>query len=386
MPTKILVADQSETVRGIAENLFRKKGFEVVSAADGIEALELVRTAGVDLAFLNSSLPEIDGYSTSKQIKSDENTRNVKTVLLLSTSEMVDQHRLLTSLADDTINKPFSPQDLMEIASAALNIEIENTADEAVDPAESGVIGDDIEEIGLDKTSDDEIDFSSIFGDEEPGDEESRLDRVFLSDENIDDSTGGPVTGTPVIKETEMSGGNSHMSGKTAGEADDKIRLADDQYGLGTSRPEMEVEPPHDYNWFIREMKKDLTKSEQSKFSGPEAVSASTGKGGSGRPEPATPGKPTGRSTSGTHFAIEEIGMSGTPIGFTEPQDGVASGFDEEVTESAGKDRATDRLSLAEKLLVRELASRIAEKLVERLSKTELRQIIADALSSLRKM
>lgn len=56
MAKKILIADQSDTVRSVAENLFRQRGFEVVSASDGMEALDLLRTAEVDLAFLNSEI------------------------------------------------------------------------------------------------------------------------------------------------------------------------------------------------------------------------------------------------------------------------------------------------------------------------------------------
>ena len=77
MSKKILIADQSDSVREVAENLFRKKGFEVVSASDGIEALELLRTAGIDLAFLNSDLPEIDGYIVSQHAKSEEHTKDI---------------------------------------------------------------------------------------------------------------------------------------------------------------------------------------------------------------------------------------------------------------------------------------------------------------------
>ena len=100
MSKKILIADQSDTVREIAENLLRKKGFEVISATDGVETLELLRTAGADLAFINSNLPEVDGYSISKQIKSDDQTNQIKTVLLLSTSEIVNQSQLLSQHID----------------------------------------------------------------------------------------------------------------------------------------------------------------------------------------------------------------------------------------------------------------------------------------------
>jgi CheY-like chemotaxis protein len=386
MSKKILIADQSETVRGIAESLFRKEGFEVVSASDGVEALELIRTAGVDLAFLNSGLPEIDGYLASRQIKSDEKTRGVKVVLLLSTSEIVDQRNLLSSLADDTLNKPFSPQDLIEMTSSTLGIEVLEKEGSVIDAEESKAIGDDVEEISLDEQTDSEVDFSSIFGEEKPSEDGSALDAVFLPEAYGDDSSDHRASGSPAVDSEKEDKGKSDMPEKTTAESEETIRLAEDQYDLEAARPEAEIEPPHDYNWFIREMKKDLTKTKSDKVAVDDERSSTARNVPPGETATAVPGKPGRHAISSSQFDIEEIGT--TKIYVADEKSDPDSERNELVAAGAQADHGIESadLSLAEKLLVKELAGRIAERLVSRISSAELRQILVDALSSLKKM
>ncbi len=375
MSRKILIADQSDSVREVAENLFRKKGFEVVSASDGVEALELLRTAGIDLAFLNSDLPEIDGYIVSQHAKSEESTKDVKVVLLLSASEIVNQHQLSAAQADDTLNKPFTQQDLIEITSTALSIEIddERVGEETLEEMEA--TGDLVEEIGIDKEQVDEIDFDSIFSDEKMSEVDRKLDAVFLADEG--DAIESPHSGGETGAETRKA----QPQDKLAEESVEMIRLSDDQYGLEGKSPESEIEMPHDYNWFVREMKKDLTPPKPKGAGDPatdKIAIAGNARAGSGDDM-------AGSSVAG-QFDVEEIGTSRVPASVAKLSHDTVAELQDGSDLLSGKAPSPEEISLAEKLLVKELAKEMAERLVGRISSAELRQALVEALSSLKKM
>jgi len=396
VPKKILIADQSETVREVAENLLRRKGFEVVSASNGVEALELARSAGIDLAFLSSGLPEIDGYTVSKQIKSEESAQSIKVILLLSTSEIVNQHQLLSSLADDTLNKPFSPQDLTEMISAALAVEIEGERDSGTGSAESEIMGDAVEEIDFDKKPDeeidtdkksgDEIDFASVFAEERGNGEDQKRDAVFFADEGGTESSHRADLESS-DEEVAIDGeARLEFPDEPSKESGDMIRLADDQYGLENPHGDSEIETPHDYHWFVREMKKDIAASESDGVSTTAKGPASSTKTAADKRARSAAGRSTRGENATGRFDVEEIGTSKIPIGVSryDPDPTNAPRVETEI--ASDPEIASGELLLAEKLLVKELARKMAEKLVERISSTEFRRIIVEALSSLKKM
>jgi CheY-like chemotaxis protein len=390
MSKKILIADQSGTVREIAENLLRKKGFEVISASDGVEALELLQTAGADLAFINSALPEIDGYSISKQIKSKDRTRQIKTVLLLSTSEIVNQSQLLSSMADSTLNKPFSPQDLVEKAFEALDLDLKDAGgieSEENDIAESVISA---QELDLTDEVHEEIDFGSVFSDEEPKDDsgEETVDEIFLTEDNPDHATDQVMdiadASTEVKDEIDHSDAAELPAGPEAGESG-VIRLSDDQYGLEGPLEESEVGNPHDYSWFIREMKKDLG-SDPSSASQDGAAKPSSSESGTDKIK-AVPGVPKSGPTTGT-LHIEESGTSRVylPDLALDVDARKESNPEPDNAVTAEPMKESERLSLAERLLIKEVARRLADKMLDKFTSNDLREIIAEVLTSLKKM
>lgn len=387
MSKKILIADQSETVREIAENLLRKKGFEVISASDGVETLELLRTAGADLAFINSALPEIDGYSISKQIKSEDRTKRIKTVLLLSTSEIVNQHQLLSSMADSTLNKPFSPQDLVEKAFEALELDDASGGESVEEDSAESVIS--AQELDLTDKEHEEIDFGSVFSDEEPKDDggEQSVDEIFLAEDVLDPATGQrSITPNPSVEAKEKIDRSTAAKVPTGPEPGESgiIRLSDDQYGLEGPLEEPEVGNPHDYSWFIREMKKDLG-ADPSSASQESATKQSS-------PETETdkinvvPGFTDSDASANEDFDVEEAGSSRIYLpdhvhdaDTRKEQDTISAVKAETMKES-------ERLSLAERLLVKEVARRLADKMLDRFTADDLRAMIAEVLTSLKKM
>ena len=120
MPGRILVADESDAVRSVAVNLFRQRGYEVLTASGGPEAWEIVKSGKIDLAIVNSSLVGMDGYTISKLVKEDSALAGTSVILMLSQSEIVNQHQLITAQPDGTLTKPFSPPDLLAKAGHIL--------------------------------------------------------------------------------------------------------------------------------------------------------------------------------------------------------------------------------------------------------------------------
>jgi len=114
---KILaVDDEQRMVRFIQLNL-EQDGFEVVTAYNGKEALEQVRTQLPDLILLDIMMPDINGFEVLKKIRE---VNNVPVIMLTAKSEEDDRIQGLELGADDYITKPFSPRELVSRIRAVL--------------------------------------------------------------------------------------------------------------------------------------------------------------------------------------------------------------------------------------------------------------------------
>lgn len=114
---KILaVDDEQRMVRFIQLNL-EQDGFEVVTAFNGKEALEQVRTQLPDLILLDIMMPDINGFEVLKKIRE---VNNVPVIMLTAKGEEDDRIQGLELGADDYITKPFSPRELVSRIRAVL--------------------------------------------------------------------------------------------------------------------------------------------------------------------------------------------------------------------------------------------------------------------------
>jgi twitching motility two-component system response regulator PilG len=112
---RILVVDDSKTIRRTAETLLRKEGFEVVTAVDGFEALGKIVDYQPDLVFLDIMMPRLDGYQTCALIKHHQAFRNTPVVMLSSRDGLFDRARGRVVGSDRYITKPFTKQDLLAV-------------------------------------------------------------------------------------------------------------------------------------------------------------------------------------------------------------------------------------------------------------------------------
>lgn len=114
---KILVVDdEKRMVRFIQLNL-EQDGFQVITAYNGNEALEQVRTQLPDLVILDIMMPDIDGFEVLKKIRE---VNDVPVIMLTAKGEEDDRVKGLELGADDYITKPFSPRELVSRIKAVL--------------------------------------------------------------------------------------------------------------------------------------------------------------------------------------------------------------------------------------------------------------------------
>ena len=126
MSQKVLLVDDSQVIRAAIKKVLRMTGMEiaaVLEAADGREALEVVKREQVDLILLDVNMPNVDGLETLRRLKDSAETREIPVVMVTSegTQDLLDQAMELG--AAGYVTKPFTPEvlthKLQEIGVAA---------------------------------------------------------------------------------------------------------------------------------------------------------------------------------------------------------------------------------------------------------------------------
>ena len=111
---RILVVDDEIYIVHILDFSLGMEGYEVITALDGEQALEKLRTEKPDLIVLDIMMPKLDGYEVCKTIKANPETAHIPVILLSAKGRNVDQKLGFDVGADDYITKPFSPRKLVE--------------------------------------------------------------------------------------------------------------------------------------------------------------------------------------------------------------------------------------------------------------------------------
>src|SRR5215831_12427178 len=111
--SKILVVDDEPEAIELVEFNLRQAGFDVVSAADGAEALKKARASTPSLIILDLMLPEVDGLEVCKMLRRDPATAAFPIVMLTAKAAEIDRVLGLELGADDYVTKPFSPRELV---------------------------------------------------------------------------------------------------------------------------------------------------------------------------------------------------------------------------------------------------------------------------------
>ncbi|ELV09000.1 response regulator [Wohlfahrtiimonas chitiniclastica] len=113
---KIMVVDDSSTVRKTAELILSKEGFEVISEVDGFSALSGLEEARPNLIFMDVMMPNLDGYDTCQIIKgSPSDISKTPVIMLTSKDGAFDKARGQLAGCDAFITKPFTRDDLIKV-------------------------------------------------------------------------------------------------------------------------------------------------------------------------------------------------------------------------------------------------------------------------------
>ncbi len=116
----VLVADDDDDIRALVAFRLERVGYRVLTAGDGAEALELAVAQTPDLALLDLSMPRLDGYQVTREIRRHDATRRMPVILLTARAQEADVARGFETGADDYVKKPFSPQELAARVQAIL--------------------------------------------------------------------------------------------------------------------------------------------------------------------------------------------------------------------------------------------------------------------------
>jgi DNA-binding response OmpR family regulator len=120
MPLKVLICDDEVAPLEAMAYSVRKAGFEVITARDGEEAVELARQHRPRLVLLDIDMPHKDGYQACEEIKSDPSTGSAHVLILTAFAQEFQKRKALASGADEIMTKPFSPRRLRERIIAIL--------------------------------------------------------------------------------------------------------------------------------------------------------------------------------------------------------------------------------------------------------------------------
>jgi len=210
MGKKILVADDSPTIRKLAESLLKKQGYEVLCAEDGADALSLAKTNKPDLIFWDNSLPILDGHGVCEELKGNEELKDTPLLILLTKDQAEKEQELVRMGADGFMMKPFNPKDILERVQESLNRENTDFKDK------------------MQKGPRDEL----VYAEEKSGIDKTEKSSTLSKEEEKTDESLDILETSEFIESLESSSGSN-------------------------------VKEPHGFDWFMSEMKKEMEETEQ---------------------------------------------------------------------------------------------------------------------------
>ncbi len=110
---KIMVIDDSQTIRRTAETLLAREGYQVITAQDGFEALSKVADYQPDVIFVDIMMPRLDGYQACALIKANPKFARTPVIMLSSKDGLFDRARGRIVGSDEYLTKPFTKDELL---------------------------------------------------------------------------------------------------------------------------------------------------------------------------------------------------------------------------------------------------------------------------------
>ncbi len=111
---RVMVIDDSRTIRRTAETLLKKEGCEVFTADDGFQALGKIAEVQPQVIFVDIMMPRLDGYQTCALIKSNQLFKSTPVIMLSSKDGLFDKARGRIVGSEEYLTKPFSRDELLD--------------------------------------------------------------------------------------------------------------------------------------------------------------------------------------------------------------------------------------------------------------------------------
>jgi len=120
--SKVLIADDDPTILMLLRVNLEMEGYEVVSATDGIEAVELASEQAPDLVILDIMMPRMDGLEARSKMLEIPELSQIPVIFLSARAQQVDIEKGMGSGATEYVTKPFDPPDLMSTIERILRL------------------------------------------------------------------------------------------------------------------------------------------------------------------------------------------------------------------------------------------------------------------------
>ena len=115
---RVMVIDDSKTIRRTAETLLAKEGCTVYTAVDGFDALSKISDHAPDVVFVDIMMPRLDGYQTCALIKRNPRLSSTPVIMLSSKDGLFDRARGRMAGSDEYLTKPFTKDSLLKMVAS----------------------------------------------------------------------------------------------------------------------------------------------------------------------------------------------------------------------------------------------------------------------------
>jgi two-component system cell cycle response regulator DivK len=132
--SKILLVEDNEMNRDMLSRRLLRNGYQVVLAVDGGEGLAMARAESPDLILMDMSLPVLDGWEATRQLKSEPGTREIPVIALTAHAMAGDRQKALSAGCDDFDTKPVELPRLLTKIEALLQMPRQGTPGERPGP------------------------------------------------------------------------------------------------------------------------------------------------------------------------------------------------------------------------------------------------------------
>ncbi len=119
---RVLIIEDDRDNMDLMRFMMEREGYDVLEAHDGREGLEIARAVLPDLALVDLAMPEVDGWTVTRELKADPATRQIKIVVVTVRSLLEDRLRAQEAGCDAYITKPMSMTQLAEVVAQYLHI------------------------------------------------------------------------------------------------------------------------------------------------------------------------------------------------------------------------------------------------------------------------